>query len=124
MANSYDLRSDSDRRRQEIAPETIDQQVAKQRRPSEEEKRYLRFRDLQARGIVANWVTLGRWIKQGRFPKPVQLGPNMTAWLSEEVAEWEQSLLRERDGNERTFNVGSPKFQGDGGMTATSRKVV
>jgi hypothetical protein len=32
---------------------------------------YLRFKDLQTRGIVSNWQTLKRWIQQQGFPPGV-----------------------------------------------------
>lgn len=55
---------------------------------------YLRFDDLKALGIVANRVTLGRWIRAGAFPAPVQLGPNAVAWIRSEVDEWRASRPR------------------------------
>ena len=42
--------------------------------------RMLRFRDLKARGIVGNRVTLARWIREQDFPRPLQLGANSIAW--------------------------------------------
>lgn len=36
----------------------------------------LRFRDLQTRNIVKNWVTLQRWIEREGFPAGLLLGPN------------------------------------------------
>jgi predicted DNA-binding transcriptional regulator AlpA len=59
--------------------------------------RYLRFRDLKERGIVSNWTTLGRWMRNGRFPKPVRLGPNSSAWILDEVDQHERRLVEERD---------------------------
>jgi predicted DNA-binding transcriptional regulator AlpA len=32
--------------------------------------------------------TLWRMVAQGKFPKPIKLGPRLTAWRSEEVHEW------------------------------------
>ena len=49
---------------------------------------YLRFRDLKARGIVGNWMTLKRWIEKENFPSGVKLGPNSRAWTETEVNEW------------------------------------
>jgi Prophage CP4-57 regulatory protein (AlpA) len=51
----------------------------------------LRFTDLKARGIVNNWVTLGRWIKDEGFPPGRKIGPNTRAWTDEEVATWLES---------------------------------
>ena len=39
----------------------------------------LRFSDLQVRGIVANWMTLRRWIEREGFPAGRKLGPNTRA---------------------------------------------
>jgi predicted DNA-binding transcriptional regulator AlpA len=49
---------------------------------------YLRFKDLQVRGIVVNWQTLKRWIRDQGFPPGVLLGPNTRAWPETEVNEW------------------------------------
>jgi predicted DNA-binding transcriptional regulator AlpA len=49
---------------------------------------YLRFKDLQTRGIVSNWQTLKRWIQQQGFPPGVLLGPNTRAWPETEINEW------------------------------------
>jgi prophage regulatory protein len=35
--------------------------------------------------------TLWRWVREGKFPPPVKLGENTTAWLLEDVEAWEQS---------------------------------
>ncbi len=50
--------------------------------------RYLRFRDLVDLGIVSNWTTLGRWIRDGKFPAGVWLGPRSRAWPEQEIANW------------------------------------
>ena len=33
-------------------------------------------------------VTLWRWVRAGRFPKPIKLGPNTIGWLQADVASW------------------------------------
>jgi predicted DNA-binding transcriptional regulator AlpA len=48
----------------------------------------LRFRDLRERGVVNNWTTLQRWIKQCGFPRGVKIGPNSRAWYEKDVDEW------------------------------------
>lgn len=53
--------------------------------------KWLRFRDIQARGIFNNRVTLERWIKKYGFPPGHMLGPNTRAWTDEEIARWESS---------------------------------
>jgi len=34
-------------------------------------------------------ATIWRWVKEGRFPKPIRLSPGCTRWKSSEVEEWE-----------------------------------
>ena len=33
-------------------------------------------------------ATIWRWMRAGKFPARRRLGPNVVAWVSEEVAEW------------------------------------
>jgi predicted DNA-binding transcriptional regulator AlpA len=49
---------------------------------------YLRFSDLQQRGIVSNRQTLGRWIQNRHFPRGVMMGPGVRAWSVSVVQEW------------------------------------
>ena len=39
--------------------------------------------------------TIWRWVKQGRFPAPVRLGPQVTAWPLEAVEEFLQQRTSE-----------------------------
>ena len=50
--------------------------------------RFLRFRDLKARGLLSNHVTLGRWIKHEGFPPGMMLGPNTRVWTEAEIEAW------------------------------------
>ncbi len=47
--------------------------------------RYSGLKDLK---IVNNRTTLYRWIKDGRFPKPIRLGPNSVAWRWSAIEAW------------------------------------
>ena len=38
--------------------------------------------------IPINHSTLWRWVKLGRFPSPVKIGPNTTAWEAQAVYDW------------------------------------
>jgi hypothetical protein len=51
-------------------------------------RRWVRFRDLVAAGIVTNWVTLGRLQNEDGFPLGILLGPNTRAWAVDEVEDW------------------------------------
>ena len=50
---------------------------------------FLRYKDLENRGIVRSWTALRYKIKHNGFPPGVYLGPNTRAWTAEEV----QALL-------------------------------
>jgi prophage regulatory protein len=40
--------------------------------------------------------TLYQWMSQGRFPKPIELGPNTRAWLTDEVDAFIVARAKER----------------------------
>jgi prophage regulatory protein len=33
------------------------------------------------------------WVRQGKFPRPIKLSENITAWRASEVEEWAQSKI-------------------------------
>lgn len=37
-------------------------------------------------------ATLWRMVKAKKFPQPVKLGPNITAWRAEDVRAWAQGI--------------------------------
>lgn len=57
---------------------------------------FVRFKTLQARGIVDNFPTLVRWIEEWGFPPGRLLGPNVRAWTEDEVADWLESRPTDR----------------------------
>jgi prophage regulatory protein len=59
--------------------------------------KYYRFSEIKERGYVTNRMTLSRWIKAGRFPAPVRLGPNTVAWSDVQLAEVDARLAAECD---------------------------
>lgn len=57
-------------------------------------RRWLRYPDLVARGIVNNRTTLQRWIDGPvGFPAPVNLTENTIAWLESDVVAWEEARI-------------------------------
>jgi predicted DNA-binding transcriptional regulator AlpA len=48
----------------------------------------LRFKDLQARGIVNNWPTLKRWVDTRGFPPGMYFGPGTRVWRESEIEAW------------------------------------
>jgi predicted DNA-binding transcriptional regulator AlpA len=57
---------------------------------------YLRFRDLQARGIIASWPILRRRVDHDGFPSGRKTGPNTRIWTEDEVNAWIASRPTER----------------------------
>jgi predicted DNA-binding transcriptional regulator AlpA len=57
-------------------------------------KNLLRYRDLVARKIITNRMTLKRWIDGQGFPPGFILGPNTRAWFEEEIDAWVASRPR------------------------------
>ena len=51
-------------------------------------RRFVRFADLVAAGIVGNWVTLNRLIDVEGFPPGILLGRNTRAWSLDAVHAW------------------------------------
>lgn len=43
-------------------------------------------------------MTLRRWVEDGKFPRPIRLGPNSIAWLNDEIDAWleERAAAREQ----------------------------
>lgn len=54
--------------------------------------RFLRYKDLEERGIVNSWTSLRYKIKNNGFPQGRYIGPNSRAWTEEEVQEWLEAL--------------------------------
>jgi hypothetical protein len=49
---------------------------------------FVRYADLVAAGIVANWTTLLRLIDTEGFPVGIMIGANTRAWRADEVEAW------------------------------------
>ena len=46
-----------------------------------------RFKDLHQLLNVSR-STIWRWVREGKFPPPVQLGPNVKAWRETDLQNW------------------------------------
>ena len=51
-------------------------------------QKFLRFRDLQSRGIVNSWPALRHRIDHAGFPPGRKLGSNTRAWTEQEIELW------------------------------------
>ena len=57
----------------------------------------LSFKDLRERGISYSRVHIHRLVGAGKFPRPIKIGENRTAWLERELDEWLDAKIAERD---------------------------
>jgi predicted DNA-binding transcriptional regulator AlpA len=75
---------------------------SKKRQPGPEfyGRRYLRFAELRAIGLVSNRPTLDRWVKNGFFPAPLRLGPRVLIWDVEEIRALLAKRATKRDAGE------------------------
>ena len=48
------------------------------------DERYLTRQQVQVR-IPKSTATIYRWIKQGHFPKSIQIGPNSVVWRASDI---------------------------------------
>lgn len=56
---------------------------------------FLRFKDLQDKGIVCSWLSLRYKVRNKGFPRGRLLGPNTRAWTVDEVQAWPDNLPTE-----------------------------
>ncbi|RAO75799.1 helix-turn-helix transcriptional regulator [Dyella jiangningensis] len=49
---------------------------------------YLRQAQLVGSILPIGATTLWRWVKEGKFPKPIKLSDRVTAWRAEDVRAW------------------------------------
>jgi prophage regulatory protein len=57
----------------------------------------LSFKDLRERGISYSRVHIHRLVGAGKFPRPIKIGANRTAWLERELDDWLDAKIAERD---------------------------
>ncbi len=53
---------------------------------------FFRVADLHAQLGISR-ATIWAWVKQGKFPKPIKLGENVTAWPAADVEAWAASRI-------------------------------
>lgn len=72
-----------------IVGEEIDKEATEPRRVT----RLIRLPEVQHR-VGLGRSTIYRWMAEGRFPKPVQLGGYAVAWAEEEIDTWISDRLQ------------------------------
>jgi len=45
--------------------------------------------------------SIWKWVRLGKFPKPVKLSENITAWRASEVEEWAQSKIAKSESGDQ-----------------------
>lgn len=60
--------------------------------------KFIRIKELastpERQGVLpVSAPTLWRWVRDGKFPQPVRLGPQVTAWSVEAVESWQQERM-------------------------------
>jgi hypothetical protein len=82
-------------------------------------RRYLRYRELHALGLVHDRAGLRQWIERGGFPAPLKVaGPQgrTTLWPAIEIAQHIATRFTERDQQHPTRNEeGAPLLDFDHG---------
>ena len=53
--------------------------------------RYYRMKHILSDILPVNESTIYRWIKDGKFPKPMKLADKVTVWNAQEVDSWVKS---------------------------------
>lgn len=65
--------------------------MSEEQNPSRDETdrpaRLIRLKDVQHR-VGLGRSTIYRWMAEGKFPKPVQLGGYAIAWSEDQIEEW------------------------------------
>ncbi|WP_417355033.1 helix-turn-helix transcriptional regulator [Gallaecimonas pentaromativorans] len=58
--------------------------------------RFIKLKEVQSLTSLSR-ATIYRYIDAGHFPKQVSLGDHNVAWVEEEVLEWIQERIADRD---------------------------
>lgn len=54
---------------------------------------FLRIWDITPDVVPVSRATLWRMVRDGRFPRPIKLGPGTTCWRTSEVRQWLESQV-------------------------------
>ena len=58
--------------------------------------RYYRMKHILSDILPVNESTIWRWVKDGKFPKPMKLADKVTVWDAQEVDAWVRSQRGEQ----------------------------
>ena len=84
--------------------------------------RLIRLKEVQHR-VGLGRSTIYRWMSEGKFPKPVQLGSYTVAWAEDEVEDWILSRLeRHQQQESRTVSANVQPCAQSSRLKPTQRK--
>ena len=85
---------------------------------------FLRFADLQARGIVTTWQGLRHLQKSAGFPTGRLLGPSSRVWTADEINKWLESRPTEQSPQTKRRARRSVEARLANGTLPTARAIV
>jgi hypothetical protein len=85
---------------------------------------FLRFADLQARGIVTTWQGLRHLQLHQGFPLGRLLGPSSRVWSADEINEWLESRPAEPSRQTRERAAKSVEARVSNGTLPTAREML
>jgi len=65
--------------------------------------RFIRLKDVMETTGLGK-TTIYKYIEQGNFPKPVELGYRAVGWIESEISEWVMARVEERDQSLEVFS--------------------
>ncbi len=57
--------------------------------------KFLPIREVQRIAGEKSGRTIYRWVSEGRFPPPVQIGPNSVAWSADAIHDWVEAKKKD-----------------------------
>ncbi len=77
-----------------IRREQLDKNIKKEIRMQKNYQsiQFYRISQLQERFNISR-SSIWSWCKQGKFPKPIKLGENCTAWNAEDINKWVEQKI-------------------------------
>jgi prophage regulatory protein len=70
---------------------------ATEAKPARPGQRARKARPARPGRLPVSPATIWRWVADGRFPKPIRLGPQVSAWRIDDVLLWEARQGRAAD---------------------------
>jgi prophage regulatory protein len=59
-------------------------------------RRVMRIREVE-RETGLRHSSIYEQMNAGRFPKPIRIGPRAVGWLEQEIVDWQEARIAERD---------------------------